>query len=182
MSSKKRLSISVAALVTLCLSLCICSFAIGYTFMTVENNMFNTGVIDIELSDSDFILADGSSEFLFEPGMTVVKTFSIENRSADPDGIYYKLYFKDITGMLAETIDVTILDSTGATVLSGKLANLTRDKVTMSGSMGMGQTMNFTAEFHYPTSSGNEGQGTETTFVLCAEAVQAKNNPSKQFN
>lgn len=182
MSSKKRLSISVAALVTLCLSLCICSFALGYTFMMVENNMFNTGVIDIELHDNEFILADGRSEFLFEPGMTVFKTFSIENRSADPDGIYYKMYFKDITGLLADVIDVTILDSAGNTVLSGKLADLTREKVTMTGSMSMGQNMNFTAQFHYPEASGNEGQGTETTFILCAEAVQAKNNPSKSFN
>ena len=80
MNSKKRLSISLTALIALCLGLCVTSFALGYTFLRVEDNFFHTGTVDIELQESNFVIQGSSTGvFLFEPGMRVYKTFTIEN-------------------------------------------------------------------------------------------------------
>ena len=57
MNSKKRLSISLTALIALCLGLCVTSFALGYTFLRVEDNFFHTGEtleserIEIDIED-----------------------------------------------------------------------------------------------------------------------------------
>ena len=181
MNSKKRLSISVTALIVLCLCLCVTSFALGYTFLRVEDNFFHTGTVDIELNEGGFVLADGKSEFLFEPGMRVYKTFTIENKSTDPNGVWYKLYFDNISGNLADIIDVTIYD--GATeVLSGKLSALTRANTNALDQLAFGESRTFKVEFHYPEEEGNAGQGGTAEFTICAEAVQRKNNPTGLFN
>lgn len=182
MNSKKRLSISLTALIALCLGLCVTSFALGYTFLRVEDNFFHTGTVDIELQESNFVIQGSSTgDFLFEPGMRVYKTFTLENKSTDPNGVWYKLYFKDISGSLAHIIDVTIYD--GATeVLSGKLSTLTRANATALDQLALNESRTFKVEFHYPESEGNAGQGGTAEFTICAEAVQSKNNPNGLFN
>lgn len=180
MNSKKRLSISLTALIALCLGLCVTSFALGYTFLRVEDNFFHTGTVDIELQESNFVIQGSSTgDFLFEPGMRVYKTFTLENKSTDPDGVWYKLYFKDISGNLADIIDVTVYD--GATeVLSGKLSALTRANTL--DQLALNESRTFKVEFHYPEKEGNAGQGGTAEFTICAEAVQRKNNPTGLFN
>lgn len=182
MNSKKRLSISVTALIILCISLCVTSFALAYTFIRVEDNLFATGIVDIELQESDFVIQGSSTgDFLFEPGMRVYKTFSIENKSTDPNGVWYKLYFKNISGELADIIDVTFYDGNNE-VLSGKLSEMTRTNTNTVDKLALNETRNFKVEFHYPETGGNEGQGGTAEFVICAEAVQSKNNPTGIFD
>lgn len=182
MNSKKRLSISLTALIALCLGLCVTSFALGYTFLRVEDNFFHTGTVDIELQESNFVIQGSSTgDFLFEPGMRVYKTFTIENKSTDPNGVWYKLYFDNIRGNLADIIDVTVYDG-NAEVLSGKLSALTRANTNALDQLAFGQSRTFKVEFHYPESEGNAGQGGTAEFTICAEAVQRKNNPTGLFN
>lgn len=182
MNSKKRLSISLTALIVLCLCLCVTSFALGYTFLRVEDNFFHTGTVDIELQESNFVIQGSSTgDFLFEPGMRVYKTFTIENKSTDPNGVWYKIYFDDIRGNLADIIDVTIYDG-NTEVLSGKLSTLTRANTNALDQLEPGKTREFKVEFHYPENEGNAGQGGTAEFVICAEAVQSKNNPNGLFN
>lgn len=182
MNTKKRLSIRTLLVVILCLALCVSAFALGYTFLRVEGNVFGSGNVDIALTESDFVIDGNSTDtFLFEPGMRAHKIVSIENKSSDPDGVWYKLYFDNIDGDLSDVIQVTVYD--GSTeVLSGKLAALGRANIDPMGKLALNEMREFTVEFYYPDDLGNAGAGSSVTFVIRAEAVQVRNNPTGLFN
>jgi hypothetical protein len=179
--ASKRLTGRMLLIAALCLCLCITTFAIIYSFVEVKDNTFQTGKVDIEISP-ERLTKDGEDKEnemfrRFEPGMTVTKNYVVTNNSTCD--VYYKVYLTDVTGGLADILDVRILD--GNTVLfSGKASKLTRS-VEAFGEMAEGAMRNLTIEFHYPESAGNEGQAKELSFKICAEATQTKNNLNKEF-
>ena len=182
MNRKHRLSLSISVLLTLCITLCVTSFALGYTFLRTEAGYFRTGTVDIELQEGSFFIQGSSTgDFLFEPGMRVSKTFSIESKSTDPDGVWYQLYFDQVDGSLADLIEVTVSHD-GKTVLSGKLSAMTRENTSAPEKLSLQETRQFTVGLHYPEHASNDGQGGTAVFVLCAEAVQGKNNPTGRFH
>ena len=146
--------------------------------VSVDNNLFHTGEVKINLNDGNPVIYE--HEFLFEPGMTVKKEFFIENESTW--AVYYKIYFDDIEGGLANVLDVTVTD--GEKVLySGKVNELTRHNVTAADdTLEIGQRRNLTVFFHFPEAAGNEAQNLRLSFTLCAEATQTKNNPYRLFD
>lgn len=73
----KKLTASVAAVIVLAVCLCVTTFALAYSVVAADNNLFRTGVIKINLNDGEPVIEE--HEFLFEPGMTVEKPFFIEN-------------------------------------------------------------------------------------------------------
>lgn len=181
MNSKKRLSISVGVLLTLCIALCVTSFALGYTFLRAEDGYFRAGTVDIALQESSFLIQGSSTgDFLFEPGMRVYKTFSLENKSTDPDGVWYHLYFDQVDGTLADRLDVTVYDS-NKVILSGKLSAMTQENISATEKLARRETREFTVEFYYPEAESNDGQGGTASFIICAKAVQGKNNPNGLF-
>lgn len=121
----KKLTGSVIAIVVLAVCLCITTLALVYSTVAVENNLFQTGEIKLNLNDGKPVIEE--HEYLFEPGMTVEKNFFLENQSTDD--VYYRLYFDNVEGGLADILDVTIRD--GDTVLySGKASALTKEQVS----------------------------------------------------
>ena len=162
----------------LALCLTITTFALVYATVSVDNNLFHTGEVKINLNDGNPVIYE--HEFLFEPGMTVKKDFFIENESTW--AVYYKIYFDDIEGGLANVLDVTVTD--GEKVLySGKVNDLTRHNVTAADdTLEIGQRRNLTVFFHFPEAAGNEAQNLRLSFTLCAEATQTKNNPYRLFD
>ena len=145
--------------------------------MSVDYNIFHTGSVSINLNDSKRVIEE--DEHLFEPGATVEKEFFIENNSTW--SVYYKLYFKNVSGALADILQITFLD--GDTVLWSGTAN-ELDGVGVSGAeraLEIGEKRYLTVRFYYPPESGNEGQNQVMVFDLCAEAVQTKNNPYRLF-
>ena len=162
----------------LALCLTITTFALVYATVSVDNNLFHTGEVKINLNDGNPVIYE--HEFLFEPGMTVKKEFFIENESTW--AVYYKIYFDDIEGGLANVLDVTVTD--GEKVLySGKVNELTRHNVTAADdTLEIGQRRNLTVFFHFPEAAGNEAQNLRLSFTLCAEATQTKNNPYRLFD
>ncbi len=112
--------------------------------------------------------------------MTVKKDFFIENQSTWD--VYYKLYFTDIEGGLANVLDVTVKD--GEKVLySGKAADLTKENVGAANDvLKLNERRNLTVYFHFPEEAGNEAQNLVLTFSMSADAVQTKNNPNKLFD
>lgn len=112
-----------AALLTLLLAavLAVVTCAVGLTRVQVPQNRFTTGTVAIDLNGGKPILTE--DEYLFEPGMTVNKDFTLSNTgTAD---VYYKLYFRDVSGELADVLEVTLTD--GSDVLyTGTLSGLTR--------------------------------------------------------
>ena len=172
--SKITGSIVIIIILSLCLG--ITSFAL-YTSVRVDGNTFSTGNVTINLNDGEPVIYE--HEFLFEPGMTVVKDFFIESLSSDD--VYYKLYFDDAEGSLAPVLQITIKD--GEKMLyAGTAATLSRTNVIAADDiLAPGERRDLTIIFHFPPESGNEVQDTTLNFTMCAEAVQVRNNPNRQF-
>ena len=83
---------------------------------------------------------------------------------------------------LADVLEVTLTD--GSDVLyTGTLAGLTRSTAaTAPAVLAVGQARTMQASFHCPENTGNTAQQTRMSFVLCADAVQTKNNPTGLFD
>ena len=117
----KRLTGGIIAIIVLALCLCVTTFALVYASVSVEDNLFHTGEVKINLNDGKPVIRE--HELIFEPGMTVKKDFFIENDSTWD--VYYRLYLDNISGGLADVLTVTIKD--GDKVLYTGTANeLTR--------------------------------------------------------
>ena len=174
----KKLTGSVAAIIILAVCLCITTFALVYSTVTVDNNLFQTGEIKINLNDGKPIIEE--HEYLFEPGMTVEKTFFIENQGTWD--VYYKLYFDNVEGGLADVLEVEIRD--GDTVLlEGKISELTKEQVGVADDiLKLKERRELTVSFHFPEEAGNSTQNLYLSFDFKADAVQTKNNPQRLFN
>ncbi len=179
MNNAKKLSMSVITLFVLCVSLCVISFALGsIVTYEVRDNTFQTGTIDIDLNGGNPIIT--ANEFLFEPGMTVEKPFYIKNNGTW--GVYYKLYFSEISGNLGEALDVTILNDNDEILLSGTLTELTKENVpAIESVLEVNQKQNLKVRIHFPEEKANEYQGGTLEFKLATIAVQTKNNTDKEF-
>ena len=173
----KKLTGGIITIIILAVCLCITTFALVYATVTVENNLFRTGQVSINLNDGKPVIQE--HEFLFEPGMTVKKDFFVENDSTWD--VYYRLYLENVSGGLADVLDVTIRD--GEKILySGTANELTaQDMAAADDTLKIGQRRELTVVFHYPENAGNDTQDLDLTFTLCAEATQTKNNPNKLF-
>lgn len=174
----KKLTGGIVAIIVLAVCLVITTFALVYASVSVENNLFRTGEVKINLNDGEPVIRE--HEFLFEPGMTVKKDFFIENESTWD--VYYRLYFDNVSGGLADVLEITVKD--GDKVLySGTANELTKKNVVAADdTLKIGQKRNLTVYFHFPEEKGNEAQNLDLTFTMCAEATQTKNNPNKLFD
>ncbi len=184
MDKKKRLSISIASLFLLCLCLSITSFALGYAIFKVEDNSFQTGGIDIEIygeNPGEPIIDPNDDMFRrFEPGMTVVKPFHIKNNGTW--AVYCKVFFDGVSGELGDVLDITISDNDGLELLSGKMSELTKEKVkALETELAVNEAKEMIITFHFPENEGNDHQGDSVEFAVSAIAVQTKNNPDKEF-
>lgn len=177
-NTSRRLTASVVTIIVLVICLCITTFALVWATVSVENNLFRTGRVKINLNDGEPVIEE--HEFLFEPGMTVKKDFFIENQSTWD--VYYKLYFDDIEGGLADVLDISICY--GDTVLfEGKVHELTKENVGAANDvLKLNEHRDLTVYFHFPEEAGNKAQNLFLTFSMKAEAVQTKNNPNRQFD
>lgn len=186
MIKNKKLQINIVALFLLCLGLCIASFAISYTMIRydVENNFFQTGVIDIDLNGGKPIIGGDKDDanLLFEPGMTIKREFYIKNNGGWE--VFYKLYFEEVVGKLGDVLEITIYEK-GAPetfLLKGKISDLVNaDRLDIADKLEAGQKQELIALFHFPKNEGNEYKGEALEFKMSAIAVQTKNNPHKDF-
>lgn len=177
-NTSKKLTTSFLIIITLAICLCTTTFALVWAIVSVDNNLFHTGTIKINLNDGNPIIEE--HEFLFEPGMTVKKDFFIENQSTWD--VYYKLYFTDIDGELADVLDVIIKDK-DKILYEGKAKELNVSNVKAADDiLKLNEKRELVAYFHFPEEAGNKAQNMYLAFSMGAEAVQTKNNPNKLFN
>ncbi|MGN0441533.1 MAG: TasA family protein [Acutalibacteraceae bacterium] len=176
--STKKLTAGVVTIILLILCLCVTTLAIVYATVSVDNNLFSTGSVKINLNDGKPVIEE--HEFLFEPGMTVKKDFFIENNATWD--VYYKIYFDNVEGDLADVLEITIKD--GDRVLySGNATKLSRYGVRAADdTLKLKERRDLSVYFHYPESADNSTQNLTLSFDLCADAVQTKNNPNKLFD
>lgn len=173
----RRLIVSIAAILILSCCLGITTYALVIQTVSVDDNLFQTGQVKINLNDGKPVIE--AHEFLFEPGMTVKKDFFIENQSTWD--VYYKIYFDNVGGGLSTVLEITIRDS-DMVLFNGTPAELTRANADAAGDLlRVGQRHDLTMEFHFPEEVGNSAQNLTLSFDMCADAVQTKNNPDKLF-
>ena len=174
----KKLTAGIVTIVILAFCLSLTTFALLYTTISVQGNVFTTGTIDINLNDSKPVISE--HEFLFEPGATIEKAFFIENDSTW--SVYYRLFLDNVEGGLADVLEVTIKD--GDRVLYKGTPRELNDKnvIAADDMLDAGERRDLTISFYFPKDAGNSAQELDLMFDICAEAVQSKNNPNKLFN
>ncbi len=177
-NTQKRLASGIVTIVVLAICLCITTFALISSIVSVDKNLFHTGSIKINLNDGKPVISE--DEFTFEPGMTVKKDFFIENEGSWQ--AYYKIYFDDVTGGLAKVLQITIKEDSKI-LYSGTAAQLTKQQVKAADDLlEAGEHKDLSVYFHYPQNAGNASQGSGMTFTICADATQTKNNPNMVFD
>lgn len=181
--TSRRLTIGVVILIILCLCLCVTSFALAYsTVIAQETNVFTSGYVSINLNNGEPVIEE--NEFIFEPGMTVRKDFFIKNNSTD--SVYYKIYFDNVEGDLAEVMQIEI--AKGDKILYKGTANsLNKSVLAADDELAVGEKRELTLTFYFPTHVGNDVNGInmhgkDLTFDLRADAVQTRNNPNRIFD
>lgn len=175
---EKKLGFGIVMLFVLIGCLCITTVALTRTVLLVRDNYFQTGLVKINLNDGEPVIRD--DEYIFEPGMTVVKEFFIENQSTD--SVYYRLYLDNIEGELADIIEITILDG-AKSLYSGLARDLTKElSLAADDKLLVNERRELEIWFYYPPDEGNRGQAQALEFDLCAQAVQTRNNTDKQFD
>ncbi len=186
--TERRLSRGIAVIVLLAICLCITSYALVLATVRVEQNFFQTGTVKLDLNGGKPVIqAD-----LFEPGATLKKDFYLKNDSSD--SVYYKLYFNNVLGGLANVIEVTITERVPdgtrpeqvpaeQILYSGIASQMTAANLTAADDdLALNETKYFSIFFHFPAAAGNSAQDLTLAFDLCAEAVQTRNNPNKLFD
>lgn len=176
-----RLLMVLLVLALLMSGLCVTAFAAFQYNVTVRQNMFYTGTVSINLNDGEAVTEDEMFT-RFEPGMTAGAKFFIENESTDP--VYYKLYFRDIEGSLADVLEVTVTTADGSRVLyDTTVSDFTRTGVgIVRERLELNQRQELMIWFHFPENAGNAYRQQSLSFTLCADAVQTKNNPTGDFD
>lgn len=93
-----------------------------------------------------------------------------------------KLYFGDIDGLLADVLEITIMD--GDRILyRGLIKELTKRNVgVVDEALKVNEKKNLTVCFHFPENVGNSAQNLYLSFSMNADAVQTKNNPNRVFD
>ena len=74
-TTAKKLTGSIVAVIVLAVCLCITTFALVWATLSVENSLFHTGMVEINLNDGKPVIEEHG--FLFEPGITVKKDFFV---------------------------------------------------------------------------------------------------------
>lgn len=173
----KKLTGGIAVIIILSVCLCVTTFALVFSTVMIEDNIFTTGIVKINLNDEKPVVEDG--DLVFEPGATVEKEFFIENKSTCD--VYYKIYFDNVSGGLSDVLVVTIKDG-DEIIAKGSAAELGKKAVrAASEELKIGEKRTLTVSFHYPNEAGNETQSQFMQFDMHASAVQTKNNPDRNF-
>lgn len=176
-NTEKKLTGGIVTIIVLSICLCITTFALVWASVSVENNLFHTGSVELNLNNGKPVIHE--REFMFEPGMTVKKDFFIENNSTQ--SVYYKLYLDQISGGLADVLEISIKDG-DKLLYQGTATEINRQGAAADDILQIKEKKTLTIVFYFPEDKGNNTQNLDLTFTLCADATQTKNNPNKLFD
>lgn len=174
--SRNRLLRGILLGVLLAGGLGITTLALIYEKVSVEDNYFATGTVNVCLNDNQPIFDEA---VLFEPGMIIKKEFTLRNDSTCD--VYYKLYFSELDGELAEALTVVVADGK-STIYRGALTDMEEAKAEeANGLLREGEERRMTITFYVPEECDNSIQDQTIWFDLHVDAVQAVNNPGGLF-
>ncbi len=177
-TTEEKLIIGIVLVSMLSGCLVLTTLELTHSGISVTDNAFHTGAIHINLNDGSPLIQE--HEILFQPGMTVERDFFIENSSTD--SVYYRLYFDDLSGELANVLTITIKD--GDDILYCATADqLTRtNAIDTVDVLYAGQRKNLTVLFYFPEDKENSAQNMSLQFTIHAEAIQAQAYSYQQYS
>lgn len=175
---KKKAVGSLVLALGLAAMLVVTSVALLLSMVSVDGNTFQMGRVKIELNDGQTIFDEAG--LAIEPGYSVVEDFTLENTgTADA---YYRLYLENVSGSLKDVLVFDLYDG-NQLLFSGKASELTRQNpCTGDTVLTVGETRTLTAVVKMPEGTGNAAQDGGIAFDLTVDAVQARNNPDRQFS
>ncbi len=176
-NTKKKTAASLVTILALLFMLVLTTYALVASFVSVDDHLFETGTVDIELNGGKTIF-DGS-DLNTEPGYSVVKDFTVENKGSA--AVYYRLYLENVEGPLQEVMTFSIYDG-DKLLFTGKAKEFNQEHYCQGDSpLSAGETRTLTAVVNIEESVGNAYQTDGITFDMTVDAVQAKNNPNQVF-
>jgi len=175
----RKLTSNIVLTVILLICLVITSYALAVTsYRVLRENRFGTGNINIILEGpGDLDIS------LFEPGMTVEREYTIRNMSSI--GVYFKVYFENVSGLLADAVDITLKEKNSGVVLyQGKASEFSENNINNKASeeLGASDSRVLVISYHFSEDAGNNLMCTDLSFYIGAKAVQARNNADKSFD
>lgn len=175
-----RLTASIIAVILLTAALSVTTFILVSNTLTTEGAaLFRTaGDVRLNLNDGKPVIT--GSDRLFAPGTEVERQFTVENTGSC--AVWYKFYFREISGTTAQDIAVEIRD--GDRVLaSGRMSEMTEENTqALDTALEVGERRTLTLVFRLDENAGNDAQGQLLCFDFSARAVQCRNNPDKKFD
>lgn len=174
---KRNLFIKFFLIILLSCLLVLSTYAIVKLSVNVDDNLFQTGNIHINLNDNKAIIEE--DEYIFEPGMSVTKDFFVENLGTID--VYYKIYFKNISGKLADVLLVTIKKDEKILYKGTPNKLQEKDVLAIDEILKANDRHNLKAIFYYPSDAENSTQNSNVFFNLGVSATQVKNNSNKEF-
>ena len=168
--TRKKVISSIVVIVALLSMLVVTTYALFSSFVSVDDNLFQTGTVQIELNGGKPIF-DGS-DMNIEPGHTLVRNFTVENKGSAE--VYVRLYLENVQGDLQDVLTFSIYD--GDTLLfSGSADEWTREASCISDTpLSVGEIRTLTAIVKMDESATNSYQMAGITFDMTADAVQSK--------
>ncbi len=101
----KKLTGGIIAIILLTVCLAITTFALVFASVSVDNNIFKTGEVKINLNDGKPVIK--RTRVHFSSRMTVKRISSSRTTVHD---VYYKIYLSDVSGGLSSVLDITVSD------------------------------------------------------------------------
>lgn len=175
--TKKNAVSSLIAIAVLFVMLVFTTYALISSFVSVNENLFQTETVKIELNGGKTVF-DGS-DMNIEPGHTLVRDFTVENKGTAE--VYVRLYLENVQGALQEVLTFSIYEG-DKLLFNGSADEWTRESPCISDTpLAVGEIRTLTAVVKMDENAGNAYQVAGITFDMTADAVQSKNNPDKTF-
>ena len=171
-----RVVSSIILVVALVLGWSVTSYALSWHQITIDENSFSTGTLKINLNDGEPVFDE---DILFEPGMLVQRCFTIANEGSID--AYYRLWFSEIEGDLAEELMIEIRDGKKL-VFEGEFKEMLEEKsFSANSTLLAGEEKELSIIIFLPEEGTNASQGKTVTFRLNYDATQKDSNPSKEY-
>lgn len=176
-STKKKARGSLFAIGALFCMLALTTYALVMSMVSVEDNRFSMGTVEIDLNRGRTIF--NGSDINIEPGYSAKEDFTIENKgTAD---VFYRLYLENVTGSLQNVVIFEIYDG-DKLLYTAKAKDFNKEYPCISSTpLAAGEKKTLTAVVKMPENAGNTYKTGGMNFDITADAVQAKNNSDKVF-
>ncbi len=172
-----KLFASVCSIAVLSLGFAATTLYLTRAVLPESSDLFETATVKINLNDGESVIGDQA--LVIAPGTEVKKSFFVRNEGSCD--VYYKISFNNISGTLADVIRVKICDGEFV-IYEGALSALEdRPLFSENDILSIGERLDLTATFIFPSECGNEMQGASLSFGLSASAVQVKNNDGRVY-